>query len=155
MKVKWKWLEIEIEKWKWNKNDSRSRSEISKKISRILKNWDSRRSLNITWPTELRWDDFIARRCVNKSWIAPHWMSQLQVVGDRGGLHHCVNIGTLNSSQVSRTESHTMCMYWVQRNLLLFQKTNTWFPHGQLSMVYEHLSGSSSVFVVFVNPVKL
>ena len=26
---------------------------------------------------------------------------------------------TLNSSQVSRTESHTMCMDWVQRNLLL------------------------------------
>ena len=49
MKVKWKWLEIEIEKWKWNKNDSRSRSrsEISKKISRILENRDSRRALDL------------------------------------------------------------------------------------------------------------
>ena len=37
-----------FKEWKWKRNDwkSRSRSEISKKISRILENRDSRRSLN-------------------------------------------------------------------------------------------------------------
>ena len=46
-KVKWKCIEIEIENEKWNENASRSRSrsEITKKISRILEKWDSRRLL--------------------------------------------------------------------------------------------------------------